>query len=188
MTWRGVFSVAAIAVVGAACAVRQSGSSRRMPDGKEWTTANLNVGIDGSYCYEDVEANCRRYGRLYTWGAAQQGCRSLGEGWRLPTDDEWRRLAKEYGGVSEDSTDSGKAAYAALLSGGNSGFDAVMGGSLTPDDGKYARLEEHGFYWSATQTNQGTAWFYNFGKGGLSLNRHHEGAKGMAVSVRCVRN
>jgi uncharacterized protein (TIGR02145 family) len=159
-----------------------------MPDGKEWTTANLNVDVVGSSCYEDAETNCGRYGRLYTWDAAQQGCRSLDDGWRLPTDDEWRQLAKHYGGVREDSADSGNAAYAALLSGGNSGFDAVMGGSLTPDDGKYARLEEHGFYWSASETNPGTAWFYNFGKGGLSLNRQREGAKGMAVSVRCIRD
>jgi len=72
--------------------------------------------------------------------------------------------------------------------GTNSGFGAVMGGSLTPDDGKYARLEEHGFYWSATETNSDTASFYNFGKGGLSLHRQREGAKGMAVSVRCVRD
>ena len=32
---------------------------KRMPDGKEWTTANLNVDTDGS-CYENAELNCRR--------------------------------------------------------------------------------------------------------------------------------
>lgn len=158
-----------------------------MPDGKQWTTENLNVDTAGSYCYADAERNCLRYGRLYTWEAAQRGCQALGDGWRVPTDDEWRQLAKHYGGVREESDDSGKAAYAALLSGGHSGFDAVLGGSLTPDDGKYTRLEEHGFYWSASETNPGTAWFYNFGKGGSSLNRHREGAKQMAVSVRCVK-
>ena len=181
-------SVAVVASVCVACFARQSGPSKRMPDGKEWTTANLNVGVGGSFCYGDSEANCHQYGRLYTWGAAQQGCRSLGDGWRLPTDDEWRQLARQYGGALEDSADSGKAAYAALLNGGNSGFNAVMGGSLTPDDGKYARLEEHGFYWSATETNPDTALFYNFGKGGTALNRQREGAKGMAISVRCIRD
>jgi len=180
-------SVAVAASVGIACLAQQSGSSRRMLDGKEWTTANLNVTVDGSYCYGDTESNCRRYGRLYTWSAAQQGCRSLGDGWRLPADDEWRQLAKHYGGVREDSDDTGQAAYAALLTGGDSGFNAAMGGSRTQDDAKYSRLEEHGFYWSASETNPRTAWFYNFGKGGRSLNRHREGAKEMAVSVRCVK-
>ena len=64
-------------------------SSKRMADGKEWTTANLNVNTSSSYCYDDAELNCRRYGRLYTWESAQRGCQSLGGGWRLPTDDEW---------------------------------------------------------------------------------------------------
>ena len=179
--------VAVVAAVGLACVAQPSDSSRRMADGKEWTTANLNVTVDGSYCYADTEANCRRYGRLYTWGAARHGCRSVGDGWRLPADDEWRQLAKQYGGIREDSDDEGKAAYAALLAGGNSGFNALMGGILTPEDAKYSRLEEHGFYWSGSETNPGTAWFYNFGRGGQSLNRHSQGAKEMAVSVRCVK-
>src|ERR1043166_1655918 len=120
--------------------------SKRMQDGKQWTTKNLNVNIGQSYCYADTKANCRRYGRLYTWEAAHQGCQALGNGWRLPTDDEWRQMAERYGGVFDDSTDKGKAAYQALLSGGNSGFNALLGGNRAADGG-YARLQAHGFYW-----------------------------------------
>src|SRR5262249_32337171 len=133
------------------------------------------------------ELNCRRYGRLYTWASASQGCQSLAVGWRLPTEDEWRELAKHYGGVHEDSDDGGKAAYKALMSGGSSGFNALLGGGRGSDDGKYARLEAHGFYWTASETDQNSAWFYNFGHGGLSLYRQREGKKQMAISVRCVR-
>jgi Fibrobacter succinogenes major domain (Fib_succ_major) len=71
-------------------------SSRPMADGKEWTTTNLNVNVSPSYCYDDAEPNCRRYGRLYPWESAQRVCQSLGDGWRLPTDDEWRQMAKRY--------------------------------------------------------------------------------------------
>ena len=157
-----------------------------MADGKEWTTANLNVNTPSSYCYDDAESNCRRYGRLYTWESAQRGCRSLGDGWRLPTDDEWRQLAKHHGGVGNDVPDKGKAAYTALLSGGTSGFDAVLGGDRSIE-GKYDRLEAHGLYWTVSENDPNTAPFYNFGKGSQGLYRQPQGQKQIAVSVRCVR-
>ena len=161
--------------------------SKQMADGKEWTTSNLNVVTAGSYCYEDAEENCGRYGRLYTWDAARRACQSLGEKWRLPTNDEWRQLATHYGGLRDESNDEGRAAYTALVSGGNSGFNAVFGGSRIAGENPYARLEAHGFYWTASETSTARAWFYNFGKGGASVSRHREGDKQMAVSARCVR-
>ncbi len=161
-------------------------SSKRMADGKEWTTANLNVNASPSYCYDDAEPNCRRYGRLYTWESAQRVCQSLGDGWRLPTDDEWRQMAKRYGGVSDESADKGKAAFTALRSGGTSGFNAVLGGNRS--NGQYARLEAHGLYWTASDNDPGTAPLYNFGQGGQALHRQPQGEKQMAISVRCVRS
>ena len=161
--------------------------SKRMADGKQWMTQNLDVDAMPSYCYEDAERNCRQYGRWYTWESAQQACQSLGDGWRLPTDDEWRRLAKHYGGVSQDSNDKGKAAYKTLLAGGSSGLNAVLGGNRSPNS-EYARLEAHGFYWTASEIDQATGWFYNFGRGGQALHRQSGGEKQAAFSVRCVRD
>jgi uncharacterized protein (TIGR02145 family) len=164
-----------------------SPSFKRMADGKEWTTANLNINTTPSYCYDDAEPNCRRYGRLYTWESAQRGCQSLGEGWRLPTDDEWRQMAKHYGGLANDSPDKAIAAYTALVSGGTSGFDAVLGG-LRSIDGKYERLEAHGLYWTVSENDPPvTAPFYNFGKGSQALYRQPQGEKQRALSVRCIR-
>jgi uncharacterized protein (TIGR02145 family) len=164
-----------------------SHSSRLMPDGKSWLTVNLGITTGRSYCYDDTEVHCRRYGRLYTWESAQTGCQSLGNGWRLPTNDEWRQMVKHYGGVHDDSDDSGNAAYQALLIGGGSGFDGLLGGGRAPDNSRYARLEAHGFYWTASASDSATAWFYNFGRGGQSLYRHSDGEKQRAFSVRCVR-
>jgi len=159
---------------------------KRMADGKEWTTLNLNVNVAPSFCYNDSKGNCRKYGRLYTWESAGEACKALGDRWRLPTNDEWRQLAAKYGGLREDAADGGKAAYAALLIGGTSGFNAVLGGGRDLED-KYVRGEHHGFYWTATGSEPGNAWFYNFGKGVLFLNRHNNGEKKWAFSVRCVR-
>jgi uncharacterized protein (TIGR02145 family) len=161
-------------------------ASKRMADGKVWTTANLGVSASPSYCYDDAEANCRRYGRLYTWESAQGVCQTLGDRWRLPTDEEWRQLAKRYGGVSADSADKGKAAFAALRSGGKSGFNAVLGGNRSGRE--YARVEAHGFYWTASDDDASSAPFYNFGENGKALHRQPEGDKQMAISVRCVKD
>jgi uncharacterized protein (TIGR02145 family) len=185
----------AFASIGASCSAHRSApdpkvagaihSFRRMPDGRQWMTENLNVSIGQSYCYDDAELNCRRYGRLYTWESAQRGCQSLGGGWRLPTNDEWRQMAKHYGGVRDDSDDGGKAAYTALSIGGSSGFNVLKGGGRSAD-GQYARLEAHGFYWTASENNPATAWLYNFGQARI-LNRHSDGEKERAFSVRCLR-
>jgi uncharacterized protein (TIGR02145 family) len=61
----------------------------------------------------------------------------------------------------------------------------LLGGGRD-EGGQYARLEAHGFYWTATEDSQGTAVFYNFAKGQLALFRQDEGEKGQAFAVRCV--
>jgi uncharacterized protein (TIGR02145 family) len=177
----------ALLLMGAAClTIGSTHASIQMADGALWSAGNLNVNVDASYCHEDAESNCRRYGRLYTWESAQRACQSLGDGWRLPTSDEWTLMAKQYGGISDGSDGSGGAAFAALMTGGRSGFNAVLGGNRSPD-GKYERSEAHGLYWTASETGPGTAIIYNFGKGGQALHRGNQGAKQMAISVRCIK-
>jgi uncharacterized protein (TIGR02145 family) len=166
---------------------QQRSTSLRMMDGKEWLTKNLNVATSDSYCFDDREANCRNFGRLYTWQAAQRACQLLGDGWRLSTDEDWRQLANLYGGAFDGAEGSGKAAYQALVSGGRSGFDAVLGGGRASDDGAYDDLNSHGFYWTASEIDSAVALFYNFARGGLTLYRQSDGEKPLALSVRCVR-
>jgi uncharacterized protein (TIGR02145 family) len=187
-----------LAVVAAGCVGNDSRDSllrdadgntyalKGMLDGRTWMTDNLNLARPDSYCYGDTASECIRFGRLYTWASAAEACSLQGAEWRLPTDDEWRRMAKAYGGVLGDSEADGKAAYTALLRGGVSGFKVVLGGDREPD-GNYARVEDHGFYWTATAYDTEQAWFYNFGRGGGLLNRHSGGAKSMALSVRCIK-
>jgi uncharacterized protein (TIGR02145 family) len=161
--------------------------SLRMADGKQWLTQNLSVETVSSYCYENSELNCKKYGGLYAWDSARRGCQSLGGGWRLPTEDEWRQMAKRYGGVGEDSDDGGKAAYKSLLMPGASGFNAKLGGGRS-DDGQFARLEAHGFYWTASARDSVLAWFYNFAGGRQALYRQNDGEQQSAFSVRCIRD
>lgn len=152
-----------------------------------WITANLELNIPDSYCYNNTEENCVRYGRLYSWASAQKGCSLLGDGWRLPSKDEWQRLAASYGSNSKDPVENRKAAFKELLNANNSHFNAVLGGGRNPG-GEYARLEAHGFYWTATEQNDSTAWFANFAKGSQALYHQPDGEKLWAFSVRCIKN
>ena len=160
---------------------------KKMLDNNLWMTTNLKLNISESYCYENMTVNCGQYGRLYTFKSAQKGCTLLGEGWRLPTIDEWRQLAKFYGGIPEDSSESRKNTYKALLFGGGAAFNALLGGGREAD-GKFARLNAHGFYWTATEIDSTTAWFCNFGKGSQSLYWQDGGEKLEAFSVRCIKS
>ena len=162
--------------------------SKRMADGKEWTTKNLDVEVAPSFCYDESVDNCRKYGRLYTWDAARRACPALGDRWRLPTNDEWRGLGVAYGGLREDTADKGRAAYEALVTGGRSGFDVVFGGGRSDKDRQYQRIDAHGFYWTATESAANTAWIYNFGRHGVSMNRHADAEKLQAYAVRCIRD
>ncbi len=106
----------------------------------------------------------------------------------ITDDEEWRQLAKHYGGVFGDSDDAGKGAYKALSMGGSSGFNVLLGGGRAPDNGEYSRLGAHGFYWTASEADSASAWYYNFGRGGSALYRQGEGEKRRGFSVRCVRD
>jgi uncharacterized protein (TIGR02145 family) len=180
--------VATLFVAVAAGAVADGLPSKRMADGKEWTTRNLDVEVAPSFCYDGAPDNCRTYGRLYTWDAARRACATLGDRWRLPSNDEWRALGVAYGGLREDTADKGRAAFDALIAGGPSGFDVVFGGGRTDKSLEYQRLDAHGFYWTATESGPGTAWMYNFGRNGMSMNRHADAEKLSALAVRCIRD
>jgi uncharacterized protein (TIGR02145 family) len=173
------------AVAGCAGAPADVGpASASRPDGKSWTTINLNLAHPDSYCYGDEPSNCERYGRLYTWAAALHACRSMGADWRLPDVDDWRTLVQAYGGVHGSSGSDGSAAFGQLLVGGRSGLDMRLGGGRGASG--YERLEAHGFYWTASEDSPSMALFVNLARGKRAVFLQEGGEKAQAFSVRCV--
>lgn len=142
-----------------------------------WMTENLDYAVPQSWCYGDDPANCGRYGRLYSWAAAQAACRAVG--WRLPTDAEWQGLARKYGDGNEHW------AYGVLVAGGNSGFHAPLGGFRYTGGGYYG-LGDVGYFWSNTEHYPGYAWYYIFDRRSRSLFRYY-GKKSSGRYCRCVR-
>ena len=56
-----------------------------------WMAENLNyASSSGSWCYDDNNGNCTKYGKLYNWVTAKSACPV---GWHLPSNDDWHKLA-----------------------------------------------------------------------------------------------
>ena len=153
-------------------------------NGKTWMAENLNYEVADSWCYDDKSSNCEKYGRLYSWAAAKKACAAVG--WRLPTDQEWRNMAKQYGGADDDAADGGKAAYKALINKGDSGFAALLGGWRGPR-GDYSYLGVRGYYWSGTEKGTQNAWGYIFLSVDGKLYRRGS-VKSYGFSCRCLKD
>ena len=164
-----------------------------------WTAQNIdfNVGSDSavaSWCYNNDPQNCEKYGRLYTWDAAQKACP---EGWHLPTTEEWIELLNDHT-CNYEQLDDGTHSFDCV---GNKikststwdetgeeqntlGFSVTAAGIIfesTP-----ISLGEATFFWSATDTLS----LYAF----ATLLQQDEGTvllgaigKSNGFSVRCIK-
>jgi len=159
--------------------------------GRTWMAENLNFTINNSWCYNETDSNCVRYGRLYIWPAAMNACPA---GWRLPTRQDWDDLILAAGGstsvrkltsktVRNGTDDYG---FSALPGGyrGSGGFrDAVQRGS-----GGFRDLGRSGTWWSATEGEDVKAWSRHMYLGIDEVVYEGMNHKGFAFSVRCIRN
>ena len=144
--------------------------------GKTWMAENLDFDVGaGCWFYDNDPKNGERYGRLYTWEAALKACPP---GWRLPTYDEMDKLMDHFEGPG--------GAYEALIEGGSSGFNALLGGSRD-SLGEYLDLGRSGFYWSATGSGAGYAWNYGFLGDGRRVYRSTN-ARSVGLSCRCLKD
>jgi len=61
---------------------------------KMWLKENLNFRTNTSICYDSLNANCDKYGRLYSYSEAQRACPEF---WRLPTQQDVDELHERMG-------------------------------------------------------------------------------------------
>jgi len=149
----------------------------KLKDGNIWLAQNLNFDVgEGCWFYDNDPKNGEKYGRLYTWDAAKKACP---EGWRMPSDEEVKKLIDEYGGV--------KTAYKSLIKGGDSGFSALLGGGRR-SGGDFGSLGDYGTYWSSSEQSSSLAWSYSFNSYRKSLCRDNHVGKTLGFSCRCLQD
>jgi len=148
-----------------------------------WMAENVNCTVSGSKCYDNDEANCTKYGRLYDWKTAMSVCP---KGWHLPSQGDYDVLEKAIGGKA-----AGKKLKAA--SGWNNngngtdefGFSAMPGGGYS--GGSFGGAGNSGYWWSSNEFKGSRAYF-------LYMSHNSEGVgvgnldKNSLGSVRCVQD
>lgn len=142
-----------------------------------WMAENLNYKVDNSLCFNDDEANCDKYGRLYRWDVAMDlessglldtlcakecawytpSSRVRGicpEGWHLPTRGEWATLVNIMGGHLKAGRKLKSTTGWADNGGGNGtdkyGFNGIPSGSYYGEESGYDDLNSGAYYWSTT--------------------------------------
>ncbi|GBU23388.1 hypothetical protein R80B4_03305 [Fibrobacteres bacterium R8-0-B4] len=176
--------------------------------GLKWMKKNLDIVTDSSWCYgeggrvydqngntktlssSEIQANCAKYGRLYTWSAAMTACPS---GWHLPSREEWGALAKAAGGTGDYGADSSAGKKLKSTSGwynnGNRtddfGFSALPGG-YRYSSGNFDNAG-YGYWLTATESDGSNAYYRYMGYDNDYVGEHGTD-KGHAFSVRCVQD
>jgi len=139
---------------------------RTVKIGKQtWMAENLNFKTGNSWCYENQESNCQKYGRLYNLATAFIACPT---GWHLPNDDDWNSLTKAVGGKRVEDDCGCEYEYVACyywdIAGGNLksktnwngttdqfGFSALPGGARI-DNGNFDLIGQYAYWWGANNT------------------------------------
>lgn len=136
-----------------------------LPASMTWMAQNLNVEMAESRCQYDSDTDCQRYGRLYTWEAANKACPA---GWHLPSDEEWYVLASLYEGVDS----AGQHLKSTSLGGTNkSRFN----------------IKKPSIFWSSTELDSASAmdWKVNFR---WKKPQGWKGRKELHNAVSCVQD
>jgi len=153
-----------------------------------WMAENLKYEASESKCYNNSEANCITYGRLYNWATAMDGLVSstaipsgikgvCPSGWHLPSDTEWGILMQFVNPncpLKEDCANAGtklKATngwnpYNGVPAGTDEyGFSALPAG-VGRSDGSFSDIGNLGPWWSTSEYTTNQAYnrdmYYNY--------------------------
>ncbi len=162
-----------------------------------WMKSNLNFGnaIPGNlvqrdncqwekYCYNDSLIHCTNAGGLYQWDELMRFESPEGlqgycpPGWHIPSEAEWLDLLNYYNGPA--------FAGDALKTGGSSGFDAMLNGSLFANS-TYKFGGWAVFYWTSTRHAAIKAWSHGLNEPDHGVSTYPSSVQN-AFYVRCLRD
>ncbi|MCC5924877.1 MAG: protein kinase [Crocinitomicaceae bacterium] len=159
-----------------------------------WMAENLayKPSYGNYWAYDDDISNVAKYGYLYDWKTA---CKVCPDGWHLPSDDEWTRLAEFLGGagVAGHKMKNSNGWVNSRLKGNGSnesGFNGLPGG-YRESEGSYQSIYQsvlpYGVWWSSSISSVDGAWNRYLDSEGGSLGRG-DGVMIAGFSIRCIKD
>jgi len=129
-----------------------------------WMAENLRYvpPTGNSWCYDNADSNCTKFGRLYDWEAASKACPAS---WHLPTMDEWKTLITFISDLDPENGVAGRMFRAtaewtdwsrltpeelAERFPNTYGFSALPAGKYWPQNKKFDDLGDRTYWWTAT--------------------------------------
>ena len=169
-----------------------------------WMAENLKYKTKNSSCYQEDEANCEKYGRLYSWADAMDSSGSFSTngkgcgykktcspvypvrgicpvGWHLPTKSEWENLFAAIG----DSSKAGTIlkSTSGWENGGN-GID-LYGFSVLP---AWGVGKSEAYFWTSTErSNNADAYCINIKPDADNVKQTYTSMVSH-FSIRCVKD
>jgi uncharacterized protein (TIGR02145 family) len=155
---------------------------------EEWKKAGENK--QPAWCYYNNDSsNGNRYGKLYNWFATNDPRGLAPEGWKIPSDEDWRRLTDFLGGEEESTGKKMQSTFgwANNENGTNeSGFSSFPAGNRN-DIGNFRDSGVEGSWWSSTEYGKEVAFLLTI-RGWFSAPDIHSQNKKSGFSVRCLRD
>ncbi len=154
---------------------------------EEWSRADANK--QPAWCYFDTDPeNGRTYGKLYNWYAVTDPRGLAPQGWHIPSNKEWTAMTDYLGGEATSGLSLKSISEWNENGNGNnsSGMAGLPGGYRNPD-GTFGPLGKYGNWWSSSEYNAYSAWYYLLSYLNGSVGRSSY-SKGCGISVRCIRD
>ena len=151
----------------------------------EPVTGRTNSGLHIAPAYANERSNVDEYGYLYRYNYANSACGLLGEGWRLPTVEEWESLFEFL--LQGSSYSSYREALPVFTSNDPGSLQIKMGG-LLEYGGTFGQLGGAGYYLANNADRTGNPYVFHFSVlGAVILETKSKGAV-PGFSCRCVKD
>jgi len=190
-------------------------SSRTYADGRAINffaedDAKWEADVEGAYAWYNNDQDLgKKYGALYNWYAVNNPRNICPEGWRVPTDEDWKELEAFLGMVSRDLDHTGMRQEGNIggklkhthtageehpfwmapneAASDEVGFSALAAGEKNPN-GSYSNLGLNGTFWTMTEdeNNELRAIYRNLGARHGGIYRL-SAPKNYGFSVRCIK-